>query len=110
MTLFHLRELWNWSAMVDEEFDQNSLLVCNVDNNQNKQDKVITSNFKGILRVFRVPLEDETDEFGASDLLMEIDFKEPIIQITSGLLLQSQNIQLGVLHPKRFCAYSISCK
>ena len=44
----------------------------------------------------------------ASDLLLEVDFKEPILQIASGLLLASNNIQLAVLHPTKFCVYSIS--
>ena len=110
MTLFHLREIWNWERLSEEEFDHNCLLVCNIDNSQNKTDKVITANFKGTVRVFSIRLDYENDQNNASELLMEVDFKEPIIQITSGLLLQSKNIQFGVLHPKRFCVYSVSCK
>lgn len=43
-------------------------------------------------------------------MLLEVDLKEPILQIASGVLLSSNNIQLAVLHPTKFCVYSISCK
>jgi len=49
--------------------------------------------------------------FQASDLLMEVDFKMPILQVSTGLLLSAtSNIQLAVLHPKKLSIYSISCE
>ena len=57
------------------------------------------------------PTEDGLPQFQASDLLMEMDFKNPILQICTGLLLSATtNIQLAVLHPKKLSIYSISCQ
>lgn len=69
----------------------------------------MTASFDGILRIYKVTLNEQNEQNKASDLLLEVDFKEPILQIESGLLLASNNVQLAVLHPTKFCVYSVSC-
>lgn len=74
----------------------------------------MTASFNGVLRVYNIALNETEkgarNQFEASDLLLEVDFKEPILQIASGLLLaNTSNTQLAVLHPSKFCVYSISC-
>lgn len=78
-------------------------------------DKIIIGSFNGILRVFKIILnndaiKNEQNLFQISDLLLEVDFKNPILQIASGYLLNSANVQLAILHPNKLCVYSISCK
>ena len=77
-------------------------------------DKIIVGSLNGILRIYSVGF-NATEEgllpFQANHLLMEIDFKTPILQVCAGLLLSATtNIQLAVLHPKKLSIYSISCK
>lgn len=139
MTLFHFKELWSTNCGTEEEFDKTSLCVCNIDNASGqcgklfgwwrwfysqmflRPDKIITGSFNGMLRVYQLQFETnqqhsasakrtDNNNFQASDMLLETDLKEPILQITSGVLLASSNIQLAVLHPKKFCVFSISCK
>ncbi len=53
--------------------------------------------------------QQQFNQYQAADLLLEVDFKEPILQIAAGTLLaNSAKIQLAVLHPRRFAVYSIS--
>ncbi|KAJ6220925.1 hypothetical protein RDWZM_006737 [Blomia tropicalis] len=115
MTLFHLRELWSTNCGTNEEFDKTSMCICNVDNLDSNHDKIVVASYNGTLRVFNISLENNSDtksdlqgQYGASDMLLEVDLKEPILQIASGVLLSSNNIQLAVLHPTKFCVYSIS--
>lgn len=85
--------------------------------NSTNPDKIIVGSFNGTLRVFKVDSgeqgassNDNVDKqkFAPTDLLLEVDLKEPILQVRSGILLNSNNVQLAVLHPRRFCVYSIS--
>jgi Bardet-Biedl syndrome 9 protein len=68
-----------------------------------------------VLRIFSLSSNATEDGnlpgFQASDLLMEYDFKIPILQVSAGLLLSAtSNVQLAVLHPKKLSIYSISCE
>ncbi|KAH9416611.1 Protein PTHB1 [Dermatophagoides pteronyssinus] len=117
MTLFHLREFWSTNLGDDEEFDKLSICVANIDNEPDGFDKIIVGSFNGIVRIFKIILNNNNNDqiktneqnlFQISDQLLEVDFKNPILQIASGYLLNSANVQLAILHPNKLCVYSIS--
>ncbi|KPM09287.1 PTHB1-like protein [Sarcoptes scabiei] len=113
MTLFHLRELWSTQCGIEEEFDRSSICLGNIDNSIDGFDKIIVGSFNGILRVYKIDLNSDDlakpNHFEISDLLLEADLRLPILQIQSGCLMSSDNVQLAVLHPEKVCVYSISC-
>ncbi|CAG2113419.1 unnamed protein product [Medioppia subpectinata] len=103
---------WSVPSAGGEQFGHYSLCVANIDNSIGGSDKIIVGNLNGLLRLYNVgsnPTEEGLPAFAANDLLMEMDFKIPILQISTGLLLSATtNIQLAVLHPKKLSIYSIS--
>lgn len=133
MTLFSLREFWSTNCGHEEEFDKTSMCISNIDNSADGfgifkfnhfidfifnsiffiKDKIIIGSYNGILRIYKVEINSENNTeqnlYQISDLLLEVDLKEPILQVSYGFLLTSANIQLAVLHPNQLCVYSVSC-
>lgn len=87
MSLFKLREFWRIHEIEDENFDQNSLIVTNMNSGC---DYVITGSHSGVLRVFK-PSSTLTENnylsgFRPTDVLIETSFDSPILQLACGRL------------------------
>lgn len=135
MSLFQARDWWSWTAS-DEEFDKNSICTANIDNsgdgigeclpwrwiicfilqlNVFVTDKIILGSLSGYLRIFAVNSNINDDgclaAFQPDNLLLEIDLKQPILQVTCGTLLSATDkIHLAVLQLRKLSVYSLSCK
>jgi len=105
MSLFQCREWWGHRPDTSEECDQGCLLVSDIDNSGDEKNlKVVTGNFKGILRIFA----PRQRGFRAADLRLEKDLGEPILQIAAGQFISSTaETALAVLHPRRLVVYSV---
>lgn len=79
MSLFKTRELW--SAKCDSDlFDLGCLKVANIGANGKSNNSIVTGSYNGFLRVYN----PTSDGFKAHDLIAEISFPCPIIQIEVG--------------------------
>ena len=94
MSLFQAREWWAVRSEADEEYDNNSLVVCNIDNAADGHDKVVTGSLSGTLKIWR-----PGSAFGAGreaglavpsmasrveDLMYEEHLTSPIIGVAAG--------------------------
>lgn len=88
MSLFKLREFWSTQAEDGETFDQNSLIITNLNSDN---DFIISGSHTGILRIFKPNCEisenNNLDGFAASDLFVEKLFNYPILQVGCGRLV-----------------------
>lgn len=85
MSLFKTRELW--SASCDNDlFDLGCLKVCNIEANNKKYNSIITGSYNGYMRIYNPsnPSDNESPGFKAHDLIAEISFPAPILQIEVG--------------------------
>ena len=67
----------------------------------------------GILRVYTVAYSEENylRSYQPNDLLIEVDLKHPILQVSTGLLFSAnKDIHLAVLHPRKVSIYSFAGK
>eukprot|EP00357_Protocruzia_adherens_P011183 CAMPEP_0115013974 /NCGR_PEP_ID=MMETSP0216-20121206/25762_1 /TAXON_ID=223996 /ORGANISM="Protocruzia adherens, Strain Boccale" /LENGTH=822 /DNA_ID=CAMNT_0002383545 /DNA_START=48 /DNA_END=2516 /DNA_ORIENTATION=+ len=98
MSLFQLREWWSTTTgSPDEDFGTNSLCVANIDNENPPREKLIVASFQGILRVY-LPAQRA---FKIDDLLLEHNFKQPVLQIEAGKFTSNPyEIALAVLFPR----------
>ncbi|XP_015784320.1 protein PTHB1 isoform X2 [Tetranychus urticae] len=110
MSLFRARDWWTTNAGSDENFGPTCLCISNIDNSRDNSDKIITGSHEGILRIYSTAntLDDKRlKPFQANDLLLEVDLRQPILQLASGLLLSaSKSLHLAVLHPRKISIYS----
>ena len=80
MSLFQVREWWQIRCGDHEEFDQNHLIVGNIDNDPNNVDKIITASLEGVIRIY-LPTQSE---YKVEHLILESDLKQAILQIALG--------------------------
>jgi len=106
MSLFQAREWWStWCGSADEEFDQGSLCIANIDNSASRLDKIIVGSLNGVLRIF-VP---KAGEFRPDNLMLEVQLSQPILQVEAGKFVSGTDaIHLAVLHPKKLSVYSVT--
>lgn len=87
MSLFKLREFWRVNGDETETFDQNSLLVSNLNSGS---DYIITASQSGMLRIFKpssfLTENNDLSSFNPTDLLIEKKFDYPILQLGCGRL------------------------
>ena len=84
MSLFQVRQWWEVRcAANDEEFDQNHLIVGNIDNDPSNVHKIVTASLQGIIRIY-LPTESE---YKVEHLILETDLKQSILQIAAGRFL-----------------------
>ncbi|XP_039292520.1 protein PTHB1 [Nilaparvata lugens] len=113
MSLFRARELWATQAGGDvtESFDSASLLLVDLRGKQTN-DSIVLGSHSGVLRIYDPQsgdLEGNGGDFKATDLLLETQLAEPILQLAYGKLVSgSQSQHLGVLHPLSLAVYNIS--
>lgn len=104
MSIFEAKEFWTTQVGIDEEFDSNSIVIGNIDNESPGKDKLAVSSFKGYLRIF----EPYFGDFKLENLLFEKYFNEPILQISLGtMVINSQEKQLLILTNKKFIVLQI---
>ena len=78
-------------------------------------DKIIAGSHHGILRIYSININTNNEGVligsQVSDLLLETDLKDPILQVSSGLFLSgSDKVYLAVLHSRKLKVFSVSCK
>ncbi|RMC05346.1 hypothetical protein DUI87_18535 [Hirundo rustica rustica] len=109
MSLFKARDWWSTILGEKEEFDQGCLCVANVDNSGSGQDKVIVGSYKGYLRIFNPHPVKPGDEVQPEDLLLEVQLREPILQVEVGKFVSgTEGLHLAVLHCQKLCVYAVS--
>ena len=94
MSLFQAREWWAARSETDEEYDNNSLVVCNIDNAADGYDKVITGSLSGTLKIWRpgsafvagreAGLAVPSFASRVEDLMFEEHLPSPIIALAAG--------------------------
>uniref|UniRef100_A0A2K5BYE0 Bardet-Biedl syndrome 9 n=1 Tax=Aotus nancymaae TaxID=37293 RepID=A0A2K5BYE0_AOTNA len=109
MSLFKARDWWSTILGEKEEFDQGCLCLANVDNSGNGQDKIIVGSFMGYLRIFSPHPTKTGDGAQAEDLLLEVDLRDPVLQVEVGKFVSgTEMLHLAVLHSRKLCVYSVS--
>lgn len=87
-----------------EEFDQTSMCVGNVDNSPRARTKIVTGSFSGMLRIY----QPSGSEYLPSDLLLESQMAEPILQVAIAHFLPGAPNALAVLHPRCLEVYQVT--
>ncbi|NXA33323.1 PTHB1 protein, partial [Eudromia elegans] len=106
MSLFKARDWWSTVLGEKEEFDQGCLCVADVDNSG--QDKLIVGSHMGYLRIFNPHPMKPGDGFQAEDLLLEVQLREPILQVEVGKFVSGTEVlHLAVLHCRKLCVYAV---
>jgi Bardet-Biedl syndrome 9 protein len=104
MSIFEAKEWWSTVISNDEEFDNNSICIDNIDNETPARDKICVSSFKGFLRIY----EPTFGEYHIENLLFEKFYEQPILQIASGsFIFNSNEKQLAILQSKRLLIIQI---
>lgn len=107
MSLFKARDWWSTVLGEKEEFDQGCLCVADVDNSG--QDKIIVGSYMGYLRIFNPRPVKPGDGVQAEDLLLEVQLREPVLQVEVGKFVSgTEGLHLAVLHCRRLCVYAVS--
>ncbi|XP_064199426.1 protein PTHB1 isoform X1 [Anguilla rostrata] len=108
MSLFKARDWWSVTLGLGEEFDQGCLCVGDVDNSGSGHDKIVVGSYMGLLRIF-LPHAGSSGESQAEDQLLEVQLKDPIIQVEVGKFVScSDLLHLAVLHPRKLSVYAIT--
>jgi Bardet-Biedl syndrome 9 protein len=104
MSIFEAKEWWSTVIANDEEFDNNSICIDNIDNETPAKDKICVSSFKGFLRIY----EPTFGPNRVQNLLFEKFYDNPILQIASGsFIFNSNEKQLAILQSKRLLVLQI---
>uniref|UniRef100_A0A672UXZ2 Bardet-Biedl syndrome 9 n=1 Tax=Strigops habroptila TaxID=2489341 RepID=A0A672UXZ2_STRHB len=107
MSLFKARDWWSTILGEKEEFDQGCLCVADVDNSG--QDKIIVGSYMGYLRIFNPHPVKPGDGGQPEDLLLEVQLREPILQVEVGKFVSgTEGLHLAVLHCRKLCVYAVS--
>lgn len=94
MSIFESKEFWTTKIGNNEEFDNNSIVIGNLDNEKPAKTKIAVSSFQGFLRVY----EPFFGDFRQENRLLEKNYKESILQIGLGsMIINSPDQQLVVL-------------
>ncbi|CAG9853875.1 unnamed protein product [Phyllotreta striolata] len=112
MSLFKTRGFWQTGCEQQEDFDQNSMIVTPLNGND---DYVITGSQAGVLRIFKpncgVSEDGGVGGFSPEDLIVEIAFREPILQIGCGRLVSGSLVyQTAVLNPRCLSVHLLKIK
>ncbi|XP_025056350.1 protein PTHB1 isoform X2 [Alligator sinensis] len=109
MSLFKARDWWYTTLGEKEEFDQGCLCVADVDNSGTGQDKIIVGSYMGFLRIFNPHPVKPGDGTQAEDLLLEVQLREPVLQVEVGKFVSgTELLHLAVLHCRKLCVYAVS--
>ncbi|NXN30141.1 PTHB1 protein, partial [Nycticryphes semicollaris] len=109
MSLFKARDWWSTTLGEKEEFDQGCLCVADVDNSGSGIDKIIVGSYMGYLRIFNPHPVKPGDGIQPEDLLLEVQLREPILQVEVGKFVSgTEGLHLAVLHCRKLCVYAVS--
>ncbi|NWX20100.1 PTHB1 protein, partial [Aegotheles bennettii] len=109
MSLFKARDWWSTILGEKEEFDQGCLCVADVDNSGTGQDKIIVGSYMGYLRIFNPHPVKPGDGVQPEDLLLEVQLREPILQVEVGKFVSgTEGLHLAVLHCRKLSVYAVS--
>ncbi|NWR55173.1 PTHB1 protein, partial [Bucorvus abyssinicus] len=109
MSLFKARDWWSTVLGEKDEFDQGCLCVADVDNSGSGQDKIIVGSYMGYLRIFNPHPVKPGDGVQPEDLLLEVQLREPILQVEVGKFVSgTEGLHLAVLHCRKLCVYAVS--
>ncbi|NXE50515.1 PTHB1 protein, partial [Casuarius casuarius] len=112
MSLFKARDWWSTVLGEKEEFDQGCLCVADVDNSGQGKfriNKIIVGSYMGYLRIFNPHPVKPGDGVQAEDLLLEVQLREPILQVEVGKFVSGTEVlHLAVLHCRKLCVYAVS--
>uniref|UniRef100_A0A8C8SPY3 Bardet-Biedl syndrome 9 n=1 Tax=Pelusios castaneus TaxID=367368 RepID=A0A8C8SPY3_9SAUR len=110
MSLFKARDWWSTTLGEKEEFDQGCLCVADVDNSGIGQDKITVGSYMGYLRIFNPhPVKPGDGMISAEDLLLEVQLRDPILQVEVGKFVSgTELLHLAVLHCRKLCVYAVS--
>ena len=90
-----------------EEFDSNSVVIANVNNQQDGADKIVIGSFEGKLRVYE-PNRKGDHKFNVDDLIVEKDFGFPILQVRCGKFSKSRpGLCLAVLSNRQISVHAV---
>ncbi|XP_050497856.1 protein PTHB1 isoform X2 [Diabrotica virgifera virgifera] len=111
MSLFKTRSFWATQSEDDEYFDQNSMIITQLNGDS---DYIITGSQSGVLRILKpscTVTDNELSGFAPNDLVIEKIFDQPILQVGYGRLVSgSQNYQTAVLSPRRLSVHLLKIK
>ncbi|NXO57315.1 PTHB1 protein, partial [Aramus guarauna] len=72
-------------------------------------DKIIVGSYMGYLRIFNPHPVKPGDGLQAEDLLLEVQLREPILQVEVGKFVSgTEGLHLAVLHFRKLCVYAVS--
>ncbi|XP_075777873.1 protein PTHB1 isoform X1 [Pelodiscus sinensis] len=109
MSLFKARDWWSTTLGEKEEFDQGCLCVADIDNSGSGQDKITVGSYMGYLRIFNPHPVKPGDGMKAEDLLLEVQLRDPILQVEVGKFVSgTELLHLAVLHCRKLCVYAVS--
>lgn len=102
MSIFESKEFWSTKIGNEEEFDSNSILIGNLDNEIPSKDKIAVSSFQGYLRIY----EPYFGDYKIENLLFERNYSETIKQIGLGsTIINSNDKQLIMIIGKRLTVH-----
>lgn len=88
MSLFKVRDCWSTLCGQDETFGCDALMVDDLFDAG--EDNIILGSFDGVLRVYGIHANSPADMcFSPSDLLVEVQTENPILQVCTGKLIRS---------------------
>ncbi|RNA27204.1 PTHB1 isoform X1 [Brachionus plicatilis] len=111
MSLFKTRDLWSISGENDL-FDQGCLKVADIGVNKHSN-SIITGSYNGYLRIYNPSLNKDVNDseksFKGNDLICEVSFPSPIIQIEIGRFNStSKKNHVAVLMPRKLAIYELT--
>lgn len=71
-------------AAEEDEYDSGCMVVANIDNAADGEDKIVTGSFRGLLRVFYPRTRRAAASDAVEDLLLEVDLGAPILGVAAG--------------------------
>ena len=93
MSLFQVRQWWEVKCSTDEEFDQEHLIVGNIDNDPNNIHKIIIASLEGVIRIY-LPTKPD---YKVEHLILETNLKHPILQIALGRFLSLSYYMIWIM-------------
>lgn len=88
MSLFKARECWFTQCGIDENFDNKTIIVTTLNS---EHDYIIVGSHSGVLRIYQPCLlktdDGQVDGYTPTDLLIEKQLSQPILQISKGRLV-----------------------
>ncbi|XP_011207326.2 protein PTHB1 [Bactrocera dorsalis] len=119
MSLFNVCNWWHTQCSdLEENYDVASLLCARFGLDDNEKDYVVVGSHSGNLSIFNPRLEqnrhiEDGNAFRPTDLLLEVNLKQPILGIyagrfSGGQMADEKQNQLAVLHPRSVVIYKLN--